>query len=575
MANRKQKTEKRREARMRQTLKKQHRDKELEVLLDDEELDSEDEILEIQDEEAPEGEEVEEAPQEVKKEYEPYYGPTSWGEAEAEERAREQAEEVMETAWTAERLVRNIIYRADMSPEEKGNAIANVGTGFGERVKSITADTMKKGHDMDVLEINAMLGIDSRHTPTTEKIGDWIRKAVLSERSRKQLSDDDFALVYEVDGKKVRKYPIQDKAHVRNALARAAQMIEKGGQAAEDARKALPKIRAAAKKMGIGVEKSSAVVIEKDAKGEWRAVLWPTNNFKDRDGEIIADSAHAEYVEWVNKNMSLAPVFMTWHVPGTARTHPMDFVGYENGFMIASAPLTENEAAAILKMQAQVDLGLSIGGFALERDKENPLVITKYRMYEVSDLPLERASNPFTEFQVFTKEADVDTLEYLAGILGNKEKAQEYVEKAGIKQAALRKAGVAEKEVSDPAPEGEAPPAEEPKPEAVALDDIIQRVAKEFGMEQLSEEFALLKEKADKVEVLEGLVRKLVKSNEDKLAEMISPPATTTFAWMQKRASESKETVLDPEKDEDKKLAKSKPEYWLSEATGTQPVQVQ
>lgn len=551
MANREKQKEKRREARMRQLKKKQILKESLEALLDDEA------VLDAYDEETPDAEEVEVEETTVQKHYdpEPYYGPTSWNEAESEAQAREQAQKVRETAWTAEELVRNIIHRSDMTPEAKGAAISKVGSGFGARVKSITAQTVSKSVDMDLLELNAIIAIDARRTPATEKISDWVRKAF-----RQKLPDDGFVL--------------DEKINVRDALFRAAQMIEKGGDSAEDARKALPDIRAAAKKMGVGVD--NTIVIEKDAKGEWRAVLWPTNNFKDRDGEIIADSAHSEYVEWVNKNMNLAPVFMTWHVPGTARTHQMDFVAYENGFMIASAPLNENEAAALLKMQTQVDIGLSIGGFALERDSVNPKIITKYRMYEVSDLPLERASNPFTEFQVFTKEADVDTLKYLAGILGDEEKAKTYVEKAGIKQAELRSAGVAEKQVADP-PAPPVPPEEEPDDAApiVPLDDVIARVAKEFGMEQLSVEFAVLKEKADKVDVLEALVKELVKSNEEKLAEMITPPATKTFAWMEKRASESPDTVLKEDNEDDKKLKKSKPEYWLSEATNTQPVQVQ
>lgn len=50
--------------------------------------------------------------------------------------------------------------------------------------------------------------------------------AVLTTKKRKALSDATFAIVKKVKGKtkmlKIRKYPITDKAHARNALARVA-----------------------------------------------------------------------------------------------------------------------------------------------------------------------------------------------------------------------------------------------------------------------------------------------------------------------------------------------------------------
>jgi chorismate mutase len=90
-----------------------------------------------------------------------------------------------------------------------------------------------------------------------------IAKAELDRKGgpkRSELSDDDFAYI-EPDAKKgpdgktedkYRHYPIMDKAHVRDALSRAAAAINAGGRTAEIARHALAKIKAAAKRMGIG-----------------------------------------------------------------------------------------------------------------------------------------------------------------------------------------------------------------------------------------------------------------------------------------------------------------------------------
>ena len=83
-------------------------------------------------------------------------------------------------------------------------------------------------------------------------------KAVLSAKAQNDLPDSDFAYI-EPGGKKddegkttprsKRHFPIHDAAHVRNALARAPQ--------SPFGKKALPKIKAAAKKFGIEVSKSA------------------------------------------------------------------------------------------------------------------------------------------------------------------------------------------------------------------------------------------------------------------------------------------------------------------------------
>jgi len=76
---------------------------------------------------------------------------------------------------------------------------------------------------------------------------------VLTTKVRKTLTDSDFAVVQNIDGKKVRKFPIHDEAHVRNALARLAQEVvqrtlTKMGIKIESVRK---RILARAKKLGM------------------------------------------------------------------------------------------------------------------------------------------------------------------------------------------------------------------------------------------------------------------------------------------------------------------------------------
>lgn len=63
--------------------------------------------------------------------------------------------------------------------------------------------------------------------------------AVLSTKVRNKLKSSTFALPKE------RKYPINDKSHARNALARASQMLKRGKLSSSSA----SKIRAKANKM--------------------------------------------------------------------------------------------------------------------------------------------------------------------------------------------------------------------------------------------------------------------------------------------------------------------------------------
>lgn len=573
--NREQKKERRREARLRAKERKLQKAKELEL-----EVDSEADVIETEND-PEEGVEKDMYPEEA---YYPQPAPISFDELDEMRDVEEKAQAVREVTWDTETLVRNILHDPDMEPGEKADAISEVSAEFAGRV-SVELEDEKKEKDIELLQLEAIVAHEHRSMSALEFIEDMTKK-VVSYASRSKMDDSKFAMVDTRDGKKVRKYLIHDKAHVRNALARAAQMIKRGGSAAADARKALPKIHAAAKKMGIGssMEKEhNAIIIEKGADDQYRWVGWVSNNFVDWDGDILSEEAHKEYVEWLDKNMDVSPVFVTWHIPGTARKSPIDFAMYEDGFLIMSGPLEEDEAAGLLKAQADVDIGMSHGTFVLSRDTKDPRVITKYRMYETSDLPLVKAANPFTDFETVSKEVGMDKKKYLAKILGSEEKADAFLEKTGLKQKALDAAGVESKEKTEvpaetapvvpipdpaPAPKEEVPPAAEAK--ALTVDEVL----KAMDIEGLNAFVAQAKEDHEKIPVLEELVKQLQGNQDDKLAEKLTPPAAR-FTWSQeKRASQSEDNVIP--KEEKDKVKPGVPEgYWLSDVTNTAPVAVE
>jgi len=90
----------------------------------------------------------------------------------------------------------------------------------------------------------------------------------LTTEQRNALPDSDFALIQEKDGKKIRRFPINDEAHVRNALARLPQAKD---ITEEEKASALAKILKKAKELNMDelvkkYEKSEEVIVVESKK---------------------------------------------------------------------------------------------------------------------------------------------------------------------------------------------------------------------------------------------------------------------------------------------------------------------
>lgn len=133
----------------------------------------------------------------------------------------------------------------------------------------------------------------------------------------------------------------------------------------------------------------------KGADGSYRWLGWVSNKFMDREGEILTDEAHKDYVAWLDRNPKAAGQLWTFHIPGTGRKNKADFWGYLNGFLLVGGKLTEEEATALQSYKG--DLGMSHGFYVLEKQGN---LITKYRTFEYTVLPRNAAANPWTKFDV-------------------------------------------------------------------------------------------------------------------------------------------------------------------------------
>jgi len=128
--------------------------------------------------------------------------------------------------------------------------------------------------------------------------GEIEEAAKLTTEQRNALPDSDFALIQEKDGKKVRRFPINDEAHVRNALARLPQAKD---ITEEEKKSALAKILKKAKELNMdellkkynkSSEETQAEVKPEETKTEEKSEVAET-----KPEEIKAEETKEEIVE--------------------------------------------------------------------------------------------------------------------------------------------------------------------------------------------------------------------------------------------------------------------------------------
>lgn len=310
------------------------------------------------------------------------------------------------------------------------------------------------------------------------------------------------------------------------------------------------------------------------AKDGYRWFGHYTNNYMDREGEILSAEAHKEFVSYLKQNPDRMPLFRQWHIKGTDRQKPADFVEYFDGFMVASGPLTAKEAEELEKAIAYDDgkTGMSHGLFALARDPENPNVITRYRTFEISDLPLANAANGFTGVNVKEVKMTDDKFKRLVASVGE-DAAKIVFDQINDSKEILDDLGVESKEEDavDEVPEeevvveeaAEEEVAEEAEGEDKEIDPktFAKAIIKELELEALAD---IIHSQDERIKELEGTLKELMKTEDEKIATAVQDKSLGALLW---RASEAEETAMSDEETE--KIESQKPS-WVSEVMGSQ-----
>lgn len=191
--------------------------------------------------------------------------------------------------------------------------------------------------------------------------------------------------------------------------------------------------------------------LQKSADGSYSWFALVSNNFRDRDEEIITDAAHKDFVEYLDDG-GTPPELWYWHIPGS-RWGVADWWDYSDGVLAMSGTVDAGMEGVAEKMAEDDSLGVS-HGFRYTYHDDGDGLIGWYRTFEVSPLPWSKAANPWTGFSTIAKE--MEAMQFTP------EKRAEAVDKFGEARVAgwesvatetadgARRAGADSKEVAQP-----------------------------------------------------------------------------------------------------------------------------
>lgn len=136
-------------------------------------------------------------------------------------------------------------------------------------------------------------------------------------------------------------------------------------------------------------------------RGLWLAAY--TNNFEDREQEILSKTSHDKYLLRVKLGIVPAPELWHWHLPGTAHGKALWVDRIGEHIIYAIGEFSDDEAGRIAEkhyLESGINYELS-HGFTFPtwaRSKEG--VYEEYNTFEITTLPsdLTMAANPYTVF---------------------------------------------------------------------------------------------------------------------------------------------------------------------------------
>lgn len=150
---------------------------------------------------------------------------------------------------------------------------------------------------------------------------------------------------------------------------------------------------------------SSPFQVFKAADGRHYWLARHTNNFEDRDNEILSQKAHEAYVARVNLGFVPPPELWAYHTKGT-RHGQADQVWMHQNFVFALGHFDDTpEAQQAIKWYQSQKGNIELShGFTFPKWALKDGVYETYNTFEITTLPPKSASNPYTAFE------EIDTM---------------------------------------------------------------------------------------------------------------------------------------------------------------------
>lgn len=145
-------------------------------------------------------------------------------------------------------------------------------------------------------------------------------------------------------------------------------------------------------------ELQSDLLVLKGANGKnyWLASF--TNNFKDREDEILSEHAHKEFEMRLDMKLTPMPELWAWHTDNTRHGKALS-VWYQDHNMFAIGEFDDTpEATKAINYYRKHPVKLSHGFIAPKWAFKNG-VYDAYNTFEISTLPPSVAANPYTSFE--------------------------------------------------------------------------------------------------------------------------------------------------------------------------------
>lgn len=331
---------------------------------------------------------------------------------------------------------------------------------------------------------------------------------------------------------------------------------------------AINKLRKLYAQVGKNPPTENKAYFHKDKAGQTWFIGIYSNNFEDREKEILSWESHLDYAKWLKKT-GIKPPIIAMHLPQydsvlhlarflefglggisaeqfnaeSMKLYESTAIGQTelvipmNGFVLVFGKILPNKESVVeIIKSSNVSWGMSHGFIPVV---EGDGVIEKYRAFEFTYLPVSIAANEFTTIEIKKEETMVDQLKSLTdeeretiGQIIDLEKLEEGTAEAKRILSRI----LASKEIeNDEAPEEVAEKeAEQQEEEEVAedksYDQIRNRIFSDLNVQELKATFdgfaEIINKMSARIETLETQLKQVERTEDEKIASQFQ-----SFNW--------------------------------------------